>query len=1027
MKTTRFAKALKPCALLAAASMLVGLAGVTPALAAPGDVQDSTFRQVQTQSMPQKLVDYDFSSQTNGTSSVANSVPGSSLGNAKVTNDAGVVTAGSFTDHALTMDGNYYVKLPDNILQGHRSATVSTVVKNDQFNSSDPRWSYLFSLGSTGQSGKGSWTASTHTSLYSSVTSKGNGDGETYFSAAENLSMDKFQTLTATVDGETKTAKLYINGREVGSSKITADISQFADQTNDVIGQSRYPGVGDAFFHGAVRSFTVYDDALSARQIAQTLPADGVADLLGSEANSLQVPANVSADFTLPISAADASVSWDSDNAAIAVNNANGKATVTLPQRDTNVNLTATLTSAQGIAAPSAPVSKTFVVNVPRALSDQEFKAKVIDSLSLGDAVDDGNVRGDLLLPAVMTIDAYGFTGDVTWKSSNPKLVTIESNTAAKATVRDMNEASDPGSYVAKVVRPDCGGAQSVKLTATVTQRSSTRSLNAPVSKDFTLAVQPLSSGDDTTHSRVSSHDPSIVKANGKYYIFGSHRAFAKSTDLQHWQYFSNNLVTNYHQVLDPIFNAWPKQDTNPDVTGNMWAPEVIWNKTMKKWCMYMSVNGGGFPYQKTVIVLLTANDIEGDWTYVGPVVYSGFNASNFQQTDVPKVLGQHPDLRRYDSLQDTGINAIDASVKYDGNNMWMAFGSWFGGIWMIKLDPATGLRDYATTYSTVKNVSDAYYGHKLAGGYGNSGEGAALAFNSGYWHLFLSYGGLTQTGGYQMREFRSKSITGPYLDQNGNAAVYTRNVPDDKAFNRGLRVLSSYDQLGSENVKTSQGGNAIITDSDGSVYNVFHTRFVRTDGNLEEHQVRVQPMVSVNGWLVMAPYEKSGTVTADASYQTSAVAGTYQFVVHNPVAFYAGGGNSSSAIYRAVPVTLNANGTLGGNGISGTWQVKGKTVTLHVVSAPADAKLHGNYAATLGYQTDEIGREVMFMSGLGVTYSPTTGPMSLFPAVRRLSGVFVSCRNPVFPVLLFRVQRVIPGLAAIMVRRTTRPAAIMV
>lgn len=74
----------------------------------------------------------------------------------------------------------------------------------------------------------------------------------------------------------------------------------------------------------------------------------------------------------------------------------------------------------------------------------------------------------------------------------------------------------------------------------------------------------------------------------------------------------------------------------------------------------------------------------------------------------------------------------------------------WFGGVWMFKLDPTTGLRDYTATYETVENQSDAYYGIKVAGGFGNSGEGAYLAHANGHWYLFLSYGHLQQTGGYQ-------------------------------------------------------------------------------------------------------------------------------------------------------------------------------------------------------------------------------------------------------------------------------------
>lgn len=167
----------------------------------------------------------------------------------------------------------------------------------------------------------------------------------------------------------------------------------------------------------------------------------------------------------------------------------------------------------------------------------------------------------------------------------------------------------------------------------------------------------------------------------------------------------------------------------------------------MGKWCMYMSINGDNY---RSVIVLLTADDIEGDWTYVGPVVYSGFEKVNAGKTDVWKVLGEGADLTRYASQTDTGINAIDPCVKTDDNgDMWMTFGSWFGGMWMFKLDSATGLRDYSTTYETVSNQSDAYYGIKLGGGFGNSGEGSYLIHTNGYWYLFASYGNLQQTGGY--------------------------------------------------------------------------------------------------------------------------------------------------------------------------------------------------------------------------------------------------------------------------------------
>lgn len=934
----------KPAAALTAAALLLGIVGMGTTTAS---AQETT---------PQPIVSYDFSTAADGTTTVANDVENSLFGDAVVTDSDGE-TAGHYEEGALQMDGSYYVKLPDDILKGHASATISTVVRNDEFNSSGSQWTYLWSLGGTGQTAKGSWAASTHTSLYTSITSKENGAGETFFSASENLSMDEFQTFTATIDGTTNTVTLYINGREVGSSPVTTNPAQFGDHTHNVIGESRYPGVGDAYYHGAIKMFTVYDGAMTQQQIAQTLPTDGVADLLDSQASAIDVPAYAKNDFTLPNSTRNATVAWESsDETVIRVDNATGEASVTPQPQDTAVTLTATLTPLDGMSAPAEPVSREFTVTVPRDVTEDELR-EIVAANVVVDNPDD--VRGSLLLPATVRVESYDVDGTVSWVSSDPNTLAIE----------PLAEGST--SYTTVVTRPSCGSARTVTLTATI--RSDT--FAEPIVKTIDVMVQPSAAGDDPTHTRVTSHDPGIIKANGKYYIFGSHRAFAKSTDLQHWEYFTNNLVTDYQSVLGDIWEAWPKQDTNPDLAGNMWAPEVVWNPTMNKWCMYLSINGGGAQYQKTVMVLLTADDIEGDWTYVGPVIYSGFNADNANQTDVYRVLGEGADLSRYDSLQDTGINAIDASVKYDGDDMWMALGSWFGGIWMIKLDPTTGLRDYTTTYETVPNVSDAYYGHKLAGGYGNSGEGVALTKQGDYWYMFLSYGGLTQTGGYQMREFRSENITGPYVDQNGNSAVYTQGMSDDKAFNRGLRILSSYSQTGSENVKTAQGGNAILTDDDGSVYNVFHTRFVRTEGNLEEHQVRVQPMVvSPDGWLVMAPYEKSGTVRQQDAYTTEQVAGDYEIVVHNPIAFYAGGGDSSNAIYHAQTVTLNADGTIGG-AATGSWSVDGTTVSMTIDTAEEGSLLHGSYTATLGTQTTETGDYAMFFTGVGGDVFPDAGP----------------------------------------------------
>ena len=389
----------------------------------------------------------------------------------------------------------------------------------------------------------------------------------------------------------------------------------------------------------------------------------------------------------------------------------------------------------------------------------------------------------------------------------------------------------------------------------------------------MTIPQYPLAPG------RVAIHDPAIVEDRGTYYIFGTHRRCARSTDLVHWERFENNLSRDPESALGGIWEAWPKQPENPDLNGNTWAPDVIWNPVMGKWCMYLSVNGHEF---RSVIVLLTADRLDGDWTYVGPVVYSGFDASNVDRTDVPRVLGEqaaHDLPDRYLSLKDTRINAIDAApIMCEHGEMWMSVGSWFGGIWMFRLDPTTGLRDYTATYPYVKDACDPYYGVKVAGGYWNSGEGSYFVRKNGWWYLFLSYGWLGTTGGYQIRIFRSKHLLGPYVDQNGNPAICAGEIPDNLTKDTGVRLTSSVlwsggpDRIGS--VEVSQGHNSVLhRRSDGRLFLTYHTRFIEREG--EDYETHIRELLPTeDGWLVAAPYEYQGQVAIPPRTATVAGAG---------------------------------------------------------------------------------------------------------------------------------------------------------
>lgn len=424
----------------------------------------------------------------------------------------------------------------------------------------------------------------------------------------------------------------------------------------------------------------------------------------------------------------------------------------------------------------------------------------------------------------------------------------------------------------------------------------------------------------DVTYSRVSVHDPSIIKANGSYYIFGSHMAWAKSDDLMNWTMFRNNINTDYYPLMGEIWKDFMRTESNPNIGGNLWAPDVFYNEEMGKYCMYMSVNGNDW---NSAIVLLTAEDIEGPYEYIGPVVYSGFNTGSHpvEKTDVYQVLGEGADIGRYQSTSNTKLNAIDPNVRYDDDgNIWMVFGSWFGGLYLLKLDNQSGLRDYSYTYVTEENVSDQYYGYKIAGGFGVSGEGPYIQKFGDYYYLFVSYGGLTATGGYQMRIFRSESIKGPYVDQRGNSSIYTQNGNNLNS-ETGIRLMGSYDFTGNAFTNVAQGHNSVFLDEDGKMYVVFHTRFARGDkGNPEYHEVHVhQLFMNQDEWLVAAPYEYSGETVPETGYAKEEVIGEYEFVIHNPKIFYQFLLEKEIGIPETKNIALYSNGTVQGD-LTGTW-----------------------------------------------------------------------------------------------------------
>ncbi len=469
---------------------------------------------------------------------------------------------------------------------------------------------------------------------------------------------------------------------------------------------------------------------------------------------------------------------------------------------------------------------------------------------------------------------------------------------------------------------------------------------------------------ENSDYKRVSVHDPSIVKdpETGMYYIFGSHMAWAKSEDLINWQHFDMNINKDFNTIFGPIWNSHCAS-AGSSIQGNLWAPDVVYNDTLGKWCMYMSVNNANW---QSVIVLLTADNIEGPYTYVDEIVYSGFydgntlNKDRASKSDIYKVLGEGADLSRYNSTDLCKINAIDPCITIDDNgDYWMTYGSWSAGIFQLKLDKNTGLRDYNYTYPTETHKSDAYLGYKLYGGYYNSGEGAYVFKAGDYYYLFVSLGNLETNGGYNMRIYRSENVNGPYVDEKGNSPIYkgwldtvgAKSLETVTKYNIkiGVKLFGSYNMYGISTVQAAQGHNSAFVDDDGKIYVIYHTRFA---GTSEGHQVRVHQMfINEDGWLVAAPYEYGNETLSTDGYDKSDIVGVYDFVRHSPDSVYnyaggkhlgvVGGSNESGFVLATKQFTIGGQENNMKVRIDFT-KSSGKSITLAV-----DGSILGDYKGT--------------------------------------------------------------------------------
>jgi arabinan endo-1,5-alpha-L-arabinosidase len=221
-------------------------------------------------------------------------------------------------------------------------------------------------------------------------------------------------------------------------------------------------------------------------------------------------------------------------------------------------------------------------------------------------------------------------------------------------------------------------------------------------------------------------HDPStIVKCKDEYWVFitGRNTPSFHSKDLVNW---TSGPRANANAP------AWVAEAVPANRGADFWAPDVI--KVGEKYLLFYSASSFG---KNTSAIGVASNptldpdDPACKWTDGGIVVQSRENDD---------------------------FNTIDPAAFLDADGrLWLSFGSFWSGIKLIELNPATGRRVAADSPMYSLAHWDAI-------------EAPYIYRHDGHYYLFASLGmccrGVNST--YHTRVGRAEKVTGPYLDKDG-------------------------------------------------------------------------------------------------------------------------------------------------------------------------------------------------------------------------------------------------------------------
>ena len=403
-----------------------------------------------------------------------------------------------------------------------------------------------------------------------------------------------------------------------------------------------------------------------------------------------------------------------------------------------------------------------------------------------------------------------------------------------------------------------CGLISALQISSTTLESEEIKKIYEEFKNEEGFAGDEVREEKELTDIEV--HDPAIFedKASKKFYIYGTGAVAFSSPDLIHWK----SIGAVVDKPLEEAMNH-----TNSDA---IWAPDIV--KVNNEYRLYCSNSSWGVR-QSCIFMAVADNPL-------GPFI---------------------PKASILKTTNEGNVNAIDANIieDYETKEQYMVYGSFWGGIHMLKLDKNTGLA-----------LDGQGVGKQIAcRPKWNDGaiEGPYIIYHpdTDYYYLFVSYGSLTAD--YNIRVGRSKCITGPYLDYNGKDMVDI----EDESCTRGLMISCGYRYLTGQ-AYMGPGHNSVLLRENGEMFLVSHIRKLSFNADPGPGLLQIRKMIMTpDGWPIALgqPYNAETLLRV----RDDLLIGEYERIELRP--------SIPQGIQHAHPMKLLPDGRLEMASVIGTWR----------------------------------------------------------------------------------------------------------